>query len=137
MLSNSILIPAEPNQIRNFTEHISLLNATLEITKMACYPFAYMHGSLLCYLLQPQECRSLTDHKSGIRDLCLMESTATGGEGPVAASAFCSASNDGTVRAWGAAGDCRAIFTIPGGVALGLGGWGDPKVRSNFTGHIY
>ncbi|CAM9947767.1 unnamed protein product, partial [Hapterophycus canaliculatus] len=78
----------------------------------------------------PKETRSLTDHTSGIRDLCLADaatakSAATAS--PVTSSehgCFCSASNDGTVRAWTAEGDCRAVFTIPGAFFVALGGGG-------------
>lgn len=34
--------------------------------------------------------------------------------------AFCSASNDGTVRAWTGNGDCRGVFLIPGELVLFL-----------------
>ncbi|CAM9964880.1 unnamed protein product [Pylaiella littoralis] len=70
----------------------------------------------------PKECRSLAEHTSGIRDLCLANanassaSSASSSSSPPSSSsnrAFCSASNDGTVRAWSSEGDCRAVFAIP------------------------
>eukprot|EP00752_Nemacystus_decipiens_P015590 g13913.t1 len=75
----------------------------------------------------PKECRSLTDHTAGIRDLCLVDvdasassSSSSSSPSPVPSSSssgpthlFCSGSNDATVRAWTHEGDCRAVFTIP------------------------
>ncbi|CAM9815265.1 unnamed protein product [Scytosiphon promiscuus] len=76
----------------------------------------------------PKESRSLTDHTSGIRDLCLADAAkgeSSPAESPKKDGCFCSASNDGTVRAWTAEGNCRAIFSMTGaGVSTGGGGTG-------------
>ncbi|CAN0149809.1 unnamed protein product, partial [Ectocarpus fasciculatus] len=60
----------------------------------------------------PKEWRSLTDHTSGIRDLCLVDAPASLSSSP-GHCCFCSASNDATVRVWSEEGDCRAVVTIP------------------------
>ncbi|CAM9812711.1 unnamed protein product [Ectocarpus sp. 6 AP-2014] len=71
----------------------------------------------------PKEWRSLTDHTSGIRDLCLVDAPASSlSSSP--GHFFCSASNDATVRVWSEEGDCRAVVTIPGGGGAGGGGGG-------------
>ncbi|CAN0054962.1 unnamed protein product, partial [Laminaria digitata] len=72
----------------------------------------------------PKERRSLTEHTSGIRDLCHTDDKdhsdqdeTVGGGGTIKISpskAFCSGSNDGTVRAWSGDGDCQAVYTVPG-----------------------
>eukprot|EP00904_Undaria_pinnatifida_P005698 jgi/Undpi1/2258/HiC_scaffold_13.g05644.m1 len=75
----------------------------------------------------PKETRSLTDHTSGIRDLCGTDDDdkngdETAGRGGLSSpsKSFCSGSNDGTVRAWSGDGDCRAVFTVPVAVLPGM-----------------
>ncbi|CAM9864502.1 unnamed protein product, partial [Discosporangium mesarthrocarpum] len=82
-----------------------------------------VEGQLLGYQIRlwegtpPKETSSLTDHQGSIRDLCAVRYEGV---------AFCSCSNDGTVRAWGRGGKCLGSFDVPeGGGDWGGGGGGD------------